>query len=138
MGSEYEVDDDKVFDRIFSSLESFLQKNPPGTVIEHSGARLKVTVASECRQTDREHVCELELQSDLGGYANIEARSLLELLDDTIQKTNTVKISGADFPFPLEFLVAKDKIGIPVVEAQDWCIAGESRPLGEFCSKRRW
>lgn len=138
MGSEYEVDDDKVFDGILGSLEQFLQKNPPGTMIEHSGVRMKVTAASECRRSDREHSCELELQSGEGGYANIGARTLFELRDDAVERINTVKISGADFPFPLEFLVAKDEIGIPVVESQDWCIAGASKPLGEFCSKRRW
>lgn len=138
VGSEYEVSDE-VFETIFKGVKAFVDANPPGTIIEHSGRKMRVTAATNCVTRERGQSCEVELQELVsGGYADINIDQKIELRDDRTEKTNEVKITGADFPYPLEFMIAKDKMGIPVVESEDWCIAGESSPLGEFCSKRRW
>jgi len=138
MGSEYEVSDE-VFERIFKGVKAFVDANSPGTIIEHSGLKMRVTDGTYCITGERSQSCKVELQELVsGGYANIEIDQKIELRDDRVEKTNEVRITGADFPYPLEFMVAKDKIGIPLIESEDWCIAGESAPLGEFCSKRRW
>jgi hypothetical protein len=138
MGSEYEVSDE-VFERIFNGVKAFVDKYTPGTVIEHSGRKMRVTARTHCIESQRGQSCEVELQELVsGGYANIEINKKTELRDDKVEKTNEVRITGADFPYPLEFIVAKDMMDIPLVESEDWCIAGESTPLGEFCSKRRW
>jgi hypothetical protein len=138
MGSEYEISDE-VFERIFNGVKNFVDTNSPGTIIEHSGRKMRVTARTNCMTSERGQSCEVELQELVsGGYANIEIDQKIELRDDRVEKTNEVRITGADFPYPLEFMVAKEKMDIPVVESEDWCIAGESTPLGEFCSKRRW
>lgn len=135
MGSEYEVDADTA-KAIRQSLKNFLKAHPQGTTLttfamgEH--VETLVTARSRCPE-DEKLPCEIELQhTKYGGYANYSV--------DMKEKAGIVTITGADFPYPAEFIIAQKEMGIHVVEDQDWCLLqfGESSLMPVYCSKRRW
>ena len=135
MGSEYEVDLETAR-HIRRALKTFIKNHPPGTQISTfvmgEPVETEVTKNSRCPE-DEALPCEVELRhKKYGGYANYSV--------NLREKTGEVVISGADFPYPAEFVIAQKELGIPVAEDRDWCLFefGETSTRPTYCSKRRW
>jgi len=142
MGSQYEVDLETAV-AIRQRMNDFLKTHPPGTeftteveyrdMYEH--VTTTVTATSRCPD-DESKPCEIELRDKkYGGFANI---SIEIEPKGVIVGRGFIAISGADFPYPAEFIIAKRQIGINVVEDTDWCIIPEGEVTPKHCSKRRW
>ena len=132
MGSEYKISE-RVAHSIREKMHSFLKQNPPGTTLTipvmGESLTVKVMGTSYCPE-DQDRSCEIELMDTrYGGLANIE---LYKINDEW-----KLKISGADFPYPAEYVIAREKMGIPVREDRDWCLHPREEHF-VYCSKRRW
>jgi hypothetical protein len=142
MGSQYEVDLETAV-AIRQRMQDFLKKHPIGmeftTPVEYRGESqditATVTAMSRCPD-DEKKPCEIELrEKQYGGFANIT----LEIdRKSAIQGRGYLAISGADFPYPAEYIIANKEVGIKVVEDTDWCIIPEGEVVPKHCSKRRW
>jgi hypothetical protein len=135
MGSEYEVDLETAR-AIRTNMRHFIDTFPPGTKVHSTvmgeDVPMVVTGMSKCPHDER-LPCEIELQHErYGGYANYSVSAITPI------GTATLTITGADFPHPAEYVIAKQQIGINVVEDKDWCIIPQGEVVPKYCSKRRW
>lgn len=139
MGSSYEVDLETAR-AIRKKMQTFVENNPPGAIIteEFQGEtlRLRVTKGGTLCPPDESQTCRIELQHlEYGGYANYELD--IEKEPKGFLGRGSIEITGADFPYPAEFLFA-NKHFMRIVEDKDWCIIPEGEHTPKHCSKRRW
>ena len=143
MGSQYEVDLETAM-AIRQRMNHFLKTQPAGseftTEVEYHDMRERVTTVvtamSRCPD-DETKPCEIELRDKkFGGFANISIE--IERDPTKFLGRGFMAISGADFPYPAEYIIANKQIGIKVVEDTDWCIIPEGEVTPKYCSKRRW
>jgi len=106
---------------IMGKMKSFLKDNPPGSKLsgETWGEpwEVEVTRFSRCLENKEFTECAIELKhTKYGGYANYEVNP----------KTGRVTITGADFPYPLEFIIARDNMKLPIERTDEFCIRGKT------------
>jgi len=130
MGSIYEVDE-KTARAMRKRMQEWLQKNPTGTrfseTFEGEKLDLIVTGFSKCPKDEKQE-CHIELKHlQIGGFANFTV---------DVDK-HEIKITGADFPYPAEFFIAR-KYFVDIHKDEDWCIVPQGEYTPKFCSKQRW
>ncbi|MCS7124539.1 MAG: hypothetical protein NZ932_03890 [Candidatus Bathyarchaeota archaeon] len=125
-GSEYEIPI-KNAEEILQKFRRFKQNNKLGS--EHSVQALGETLTVRLSRTlcsEKYPYCEVEFEdTKYGGLANFKVDA----------KTGRIEIVGSDFPYPGEYVIAEELLGIPIKHTDDYCIVVEHFL---HCSKRRW